>query len=37
MHMGNERGAHWAIAWLGTCVAGYEVTREFYVNDAGNR
>ncbi|MBE7031897.1 MAG: arginine--tRNA ligase [Ruminococcaceae bacterium] len=38
MHMGNARGGA-----LGDCMAsvleyaGYEVTREFYVNDAGNQ
>lgn len=38
MHMGNARGAA-----LGDCLssvldaAGYDVTREFYVNDAGNQ
>lgn len=38
MHMGNARGGA-----LGDCLAsvleyaGYEVTREFYVNDAGNQ
>ena len=38
MHMGNARGGA-----LGDCLAavlewaGYEVSREFYVNDAGNR
>lgn len=38
MHMGNARGGA-----LGDClaavldVAGYEVSREFYVNDAGNQ
>ncbi len=38
MHMGNARGAA-----LGDCLAsvmdwaGYEVSREFYVNDAGNQ
>ena len=38
MHMGNARGGA-----LGDCLsavldwAGYEVTREFYINDAGNQ
>ncbi len=38
LHMGNARGAA-----LGDCLAnllemaGYEVTREFYINDAGNQ
>lgn len=38
MHMGNARGGT-----LGDCLAavlehaGYEVTREFYINDAGNQ
>ncbi len=38
LHMGNARGGA-----LGDCIAnvlaasGYEVTREFYVNDAGNQ
>ena len=38
MHLGNARGAA-----LGDCLAealsmaGYEVTREFYINDAGNQ
>ena len=38
MHMGNARGGA-----LGDCMAsvmeyaGYEVTREFYINDAGNQ
>ncbi|NLW07843.1 MAG: arginine--tRNA ligase [Clostridia bacterium] len=38
LHMGNARGAA-----LGDCIAnlltavGYEVTREFYINDAGNQ
>ncbi len=38
MHMGNARGGA-----LGDClasvldVAGYDVWREFYVNDAGNQ
>ena len=38
MHMGNARGGA-----LGDCMAsvleyaGYDVTREFYVNDAGNQ
>ena len=38
MHMGNARGGA-----LGDCLAavldyaGYEVSREFYVNDAGNQ
>ena len=38
MHMGNARGGA-----IGDCLAaaldfaGYEVTREFYVNDAGNQ
>lgn len=38
MHMGNARGAA-----IGDCLAsaldaaGYDVTREFYVNDAGNQ
>ena len=38
MHMGNARGGA-----LGDCIAsvlewaGYDVTREFYVNDAGNQ
>lgn len=38
LHMGNARGGA-----LGDCIAsvleksGYDVTREFYVNDAGNQ
>ena len=38
MHMGNARGGA-----LGDCLAacldwaGYDVTREFYINDAGNQ
>ncbi|MDK2821164.1 MAG: arginyl-tRNA synthetase [Clostridia bacterium] len=38
LHMGNARGAA-----LGDCIAnlltavGYDVTREFYINDAGNQ
>jgi len=38
LHMGNARGGA-----LGDCIAsvlekaGYDVTREFYINDAGNQ
>lgn len=38
MHMGNARGGA-----LGDCLAsvlsmaGYDVSREFYINDAGNQ
>ena len=38
MHMGNARGGALGDALSSVLeMAGYDVTREFYINDAGNQ